>query len=240
MNEIKTILAKYFFKIKEKIKRTNYNSKTFFISDLHIGHLNILKMDGRPFKTLDEMNETIIKNWNNTVKKSDEVYILGDFFFKGKLKDALTFIEQLNGNLHLIIGNHENLILNNKILQDKFKSILHYKELNLIIDNKKFDVILSHYPIINYNGNYKDNRIMLYGHVHNTKEEDIVTISHQLTLKNYKKIINLPNVNGRLMLNVGCMMPWMNFTPQPLEYLIEVAKLNRDYLERSEILDVEL
>lgn len=50
-----------------------------YISDLHLGHANVLKFDQRPFLTLDEMHETIINNWNSVVDKTDDVYILGDF-----------------------------------------------------------------------------------------------------------------------------------------------------------------
>lgn len=41
----------------------------FYISDLHLGHKNIIEFDNRPFKTLDNMTESIIKNWNETVSK---------------------------------------------------------------------------------------------------------------------------------------------------------------------------
>ena len=53
----------------------------YYISDLHIGHTNILKLSHRPFDTMDEMIEKIIKNWNKTVKTKDDVYILGDVFY---------------------------------------------------------------------------------------------------------------------------------------------------------------
>ena len=53
-----------------------------YISDLHLGHANVLKFDQRPFLTLNEMHETIINNWNSVVDKTDDVYILGDFAWK--------------------------------------------------------------------------------------------------------------------------------------------------------------
>ena len=55
-------------------------SKKFYTSDLHIGHKAILTFDNRPFFTLKEMHETIIKNWNETVSNNDFVYVLGDMF----------------------------------------------------------------------------------------------------------------------------------------------------------------
>lgn len=57
----------------ERGKKTNY-----FISDLHFGHKNCLSFDNRPFKSIEENDETIIKNWNNTVKIDDDIYLLGD------------------------------------------------------------------------------------------------------------------------------------------------------------------
>jgi len=57
-------------------------SKQFLTSDLHLGHDNIRKYCSRPFKTLEEMNETIIRRWNERVKKEDFVYHVGDFCFR--------------------------------------------------------------------------------------------------------------------------------------------------------------
>ena len=50
-----------------------------YISDLHFGHANIIRFDGRPFKNTDEMEETLVDNWNSVTQPEDTVYILGDF-----------------------------------------------------------------------------------------------------------------------------------------------------------------
>ena len=57
----------------------------YYTSDIHFGHNKIIDFEKRPFKSIEEMDNTIINNWNNKVKSTDEVYILGDFaFYKGE------------------------------------------------------------------------------------------------------------------------------------------------------------
>ena len=63
-----------------------------------------------PFETIEEMNETIIKNWNAKVTGADTVFIVGDMFFR--FKDVESILRRLNGKKHLIIGNHDGTWLN--------------------------------------------------------------------------------------------------------------------------------
>lgn len=75
----------------------------FFTSDTHFGHENIIKYCNRPFQSIDEMDNTIISNWNKIVKDNDTVYHLGDF----SSKDPYVYIKRLKGNIVLIKGNHD-------------------------------------------------------------------------------------------------------------------------------------
>lgn len=144
----------------------------YYTSDLHLGNKNIIAHENRPWKTVEEMNKGLIDNWNSRVTDKDEVYVLGDFCFKGASK-AIEFLEQLNGSIHLVRGNH-----------DYFMSQLTFKDW-IQLDDKGLDVwdeggychikdgehevILCHYPIL-YWENMERGSIHLYGHVHSYRD----------------------------------------------------------------------
>ncbi|MBP3702571.1 MAG: metallophosphoesterase, partial [Lachnospiraceae bacterium] len=81
-------------------------ANVFFTSDIHLGHRGVLDFDNRPWDNLEDMNEGLIKRWNDKVGKGDRVYILGDLcWLSGEKAKAL--VGRLNGNLYLIRGNHD-------------------------------------------------------------------------------------------------------------------------------------
>lgn len=87
-------------------------AETFFISDTHFGNARTMKVCRRPFRSVDEMNEKLINSWNDVVRDEDEVYILGDFASDFYTKeDVFNILEQLKGRKHLIIGNHDEVWL---------------------------------------------------------------------------------------------------------------------------------
>ena len=81
--------------------------KIFVIADTHFGHENIIKYCNRPFKTVKEMDEAMIKNWNETVTNKDVVIHLGDFGI-GSKEYISSIVKRLNGKKILIMGNHDN------------------------------------------------------------------------------------------------------------------------------------
>ena len=87
--------------------------KYWIISDTHFSHENIIKYCNRPFKTKEEMNEKIIKNWNEVVKQDDIVFHLGDFSFKSEY-DKIK--ERLIGKIILVSGNHDKGIIHSIII----------------------------------------------------------------------------------------------------------------------------
>ena len=84
------------------------NQNIYFASDYHIGHQNVIRFDGRPFKDLQEMHLTLIENWNSVVQDEDIVFYLGDFAFKDRGEDVW-FRKQLNGKIYFIMGNHDKV-----------------------------------------------------------------------------------------------------------------------------------
>lgn len=81
---------------------------TFFTADLHFGHVRIIELCNRPFDSVEEMNETLVDNWNDKVTDEDIVWILGDLAL-GKLDDSLAYVAMLKGDKRLIPGNHDRV-----------------------------------------------------------------------------------------------------------------------------------
>lgn len=135
-------------------------SKEFFIADLHFNHENIIRLCNRPFNNIIQMNKELIKKWNNKVSDEDTVYILGDFCFKMSKQDAINILKQLKGKKILIKGNHDKYA-GQRDFDSCFEKVVDY----LQITQNKQQIILSHYPIIDYAGMYYGAK-MIYGHIH--------------------------------------------------------------------------
>ena len=75
--------------------------KTFVISDLHLGHANILRYSNRPYWTIEEMDSAIIFAWNDVVEDNDVVYVLGDFCL-GDFDSASKYFRMLNGDIRVL------------------------------------------------------------------------------------------------------------------------------------------
>ncbi len=134
---------------------------TFLISDTHFSHRGIvtfLREDGvtkeRPWDTIEEMDEALVKNWNSVVRPKDTVYHLGDAVIN---RSALPILTRLNGNKRLIMGNHD--VFRPAEYLEYFKDIRATDTLD--------DFLLSHIPIYpaglyRYKGN-------LHGHLHSKR-----------------------------------------------------------------------
>lgn len=141
-------------------------------------------MDKRGFDSVEEMNECMIEQWNSRVRKNDDVIILGDFSW-GNAQQTTEILKRLKGRKYLIRGNHDLYLKDKDFDQNQFVWVKDYAELH---DNKR-KVILSHYPIVCYNRQYRRDANgeaktwMLYGHIHNTQDQDLIDAYGELVRK---------------------------------------------------------
>jgi len=147
----------------------------FLVSDTHFGHTGVCRFtrnDGvtklRPWDNADEMDEEMIKRWNETVRPNDKVYHLGDVVINRK---ALKTLHRLNGDKVLIRGNHD--IFRDDEYRQYFRELRAYHVMN--------GMILSHIPIhteslgrfgTNIHGHLHANRVMIQKHAKATPEID--------------------------------------------------------------------
>lgn len=138
----------------------------FLVSDTHFGHAGVCRFtreDGvtklRPWDDPAEMDEEMIRRWNDTVRPNDKVYHLGDVVINRK---ALPTLARLNGDKVLIRGNHD--IFRDDEYRKYFRELRAYHVMN--------GMILSHIPIhadslgrfgVNIHGHLHSNRVMIRG-----------------------------------------------------------------------------
>ena len=208
----------------------------YYIADCHFYHRNLItRMDKRNFKDVEEMNEYMIQKWNEKVRKNDEVVILGDFSF-GSVEETIDVLKKLNGTKYLIIGNHDTKYLNSKDFdQSLFKWVRPYEELN---DNNRF-VILSHYPILFYNKQYRkkedgnDRTYHLCGHVHNSHDDKLL---NEFILKERNTLVVEKSGECRtLPCNIiNCFCMYSDYTPLTLDEWIEITEKRLEEFEKTE------
>lgn len=156
----------------------------YYTSDLHLGNKNIIEYENRPWKTVEEMDAALIGNWNQVVGRNDEVYVLGDFCFKGATT-VIHYLEKLNGYIHLIRGNHDHFMSQRtfdlyiaKQLNSRYHSgvctpyIINDGWYKHILDGEH-EVVLCHFPILHWEGR-EQGSLHLYGHVHSYRDTSMM------------------------------------------------------------------
>ena len=175
----------------------------YYISDLHFRDERVFGLTRRPFKNVEEFEKYIISTWNLFIKSDDVVYILGDIADDNH-PESIEIIKELNGQKHLIIGNHDLKNLKHYEKSNVFKSINH----NLLIEDNGRKVFLCHYPVMD-RMEFNRGGYHVYGHIHNKDLPDI---------KKYYK--------DKLAYNVSCDV--IDFRPRTLDELIKLKEENID------------
>ena len=109
-------------------------STLFVTGDLHFNHQKMIKLAGRPVDDVYEMNNFLMKRWNERVKPSDKVIINGDFCYKSKVLSLNYFLENLNGEKIFIKGNHDE------------KNGLRCKVKSLVVEFANMEIFITHNP----------------------------------------------------------------------------------------------
>jgi len=129
----------------------------YFTADLHLGHENIIDLCSRPFEKVAEMDRALAAQWNAVVRPEDTIYVLGDFAYRSR-RSVDSYLAELNGTKHLIIGNHDDA---NTLKAKGWASVQPYLE----IAGAGRKIVLCHYPMRAWHGSYRDSW-MLHGHCH--------------------------------------------------------------------------
>lgn len=134
----------------------------WFTSDHHFGHARIIELAKRPFASVEEMDDEMVRRWNTVVRPGDTVYHLGDFAFD----DHNKYLPRLAGQKRLILGNHDH---SNRVKKAKgwatIDSLLH------ITMPDKTPVVLCHYAMRVWSRSHHG-AIHLYGHSHGSLKGD--------------------------------------------------------------------
>lgn len=161
-------------------------NKLFIVSDEHYYHSRLIEYKVRFFDDTKQMNETMILNNNNVVRKNDIVLHLGDFSFGGK--DLIKNVtKQLNGQHYLILGNHDRKRTITFFYRMGFTKVYKYP---IYLNN----IILSHEPIEpNVIRNIK--KINYHGHIHSEEHYNDFLKNHAKELSNHYKNFAVEHIN---------------------------------------------
>ncbi len=159
--------------------------KVFFTSDLHFGHEWIISFNQRPYKSVEQMDDELIKNWNQTVPKDGIVFVLGDIGYTDD-KRIIEIFNQLHGEKILIKGNHDWDYYKEETLNSLFKEV--YDLLFLRVQDYNHSVyhymVLCHYPMFDWQNSYKGTW-QLFGHIHTRRLKEFQTVKSRLFSTQY-------------------------------------------------------
>jgi calcineurin-like phosphoesterase family protein len=126
----------------------------------------VIKYDGRPFKDVTEMNESLIENWNHYIDTNDIVFYLGDLSFDRSGKQTQEIVNRLNGKIHYVLGNHDDERDIRKL--GRFETISDYINLSVPDEDnprKRQGIMMMHYPILSWDKAHHGDW-HLHGHCH--------------------------------------------------------------------------
>jgi len=150
----------------------------WFSADLHLYHRLAATMRG--FENVEDMNESLIENWNERVERTHRVYLVGDVSM-GIANGTRSILDRLNGQIFLIRGNHET-IAESSICRSRFVWIKDVHMLKVACEDEQFSqkgkvrFWLSHYAHRSWPSSHHGS-LHLYGHSHGFLPDDPRSLS---------------------------------------------------------------
>lgn len=137
-------------------------ANVYFISDLHLGHNNILEFKQRYHTDIEQMHVSIVEKWNYKVRKqSDIVWVLGDV---AMTVGSLEWLDHMNGSKRLILGNHDTFQY--PVYEKYFDKVMHF--------HKGYKgMVLTHIPIHPNELQYRSWKWNIHGHVHHEEKNNL-------------------------------------------------------------------
>jgi len=140
-------------------------------ADLHIGHKR-LAVGMRGFSSAEEMDDILVRNWNESVKEDDVVYVLGDLTMRKFGHEQV--LKQLNGSKVFVRGNHDKHLSDEKLLK-YFRKVDTQDSLKIGTDRGVRHIRMYHYPCYTWNGSFHGSWL-LCGHTHGMLRESLPTV----------------------------------------------------------------
>ena len=235
--QVPPVEAEFLKEIKKELRIKEIPPQKLYISDQHFYHASLNRqMDNRGFEGYEDMNRYMIDQWNKKVRARDEVYVLGDFSIaKGEATNKI--LSQLAGKKYLIAGNHDTYLTDKAFRSDYFRWIRPYAE----IRDAGRKVVLSHYPIFCYNGQYRRDEngqpltYMLYGHVHNTYDEVLVDRFIKETRASMRKSRYDEEEKPIPCRMINCFCMYSDYQPLSLDEWIENDRKRRENIHPEQM-----
>ena len=148
--------------------------KLYFCSDIHYNHENAISFGKRPFSNVDDMNKSILDEFQNKLNSGDILFTLGDDFWRMKESSICKIIDSLpTKNLYKIVGNHDKYgyYWCGGEAGKRYKMLADILDISVKYQGTTYSIVLAHYPIYDFNKMYHGG-IHLFGHVHGNLDDE--------------------------------------------------------------------
>lgn len=150
----------------------------YIIGDTHFGHENIIEYTERPFDSVEQMNHEMVKRWNNVVDEDDSVIHLGDVRHHPDPHTIEFWFDQLNGDIMLVKGNHDDIGHNQS----------YHVVSSCTVQHGRYEFYLEHQPVganlWSIHGHSHNNDMLCYPFIHPNRQ----TVNVSVELLNYRPL----------------------------------------------------